>query len=152
MSFGLVPNSFATGTGGAPLSLSQANSLRLAVFDSGAGGSLSLTGLGAAVAAAAGATDIATLVAANGGLFRSTALLTAFRLYTGVASVGFSEVQLAQLDISAIPWSNPTGSTSAPGWRGTYNPATPGVPVLQITGPGVAGTWYLTIRLRGAIG
>jgi hypothetical protein len=152
MSFGLVPGSFAQDAAGAPLSLSLPNTLRLAIFDSGTGGSFLLTGLGAAIAAAVGSFDIAALVNANGGQFRSGPLLTAFRPYTGTPSVGFSEVQLAALDVSCVPWNNPTGSTATPGWRATFNPAAPGAPIMQIVGPGVAGTWYMTIRLRGAIG
>lgn len=152
MSFGLVPGSFAQGTGGSPLSLSLPNTLRLTLFDSGSGGSLALTGLGAAAAAAAGATDIAALVAANGGEFNSTPLLTAFRRYTGAPSVGFAEVQLASLAISAIPYGDPTGFGSLPGWRATFNAGAPGVPILTFVGPGVGGTWYVTIRPLGAIG
>lgn len=152
MALALVPGSFAAGTGTAPLSLSLPNTLRLAIFDDGGGGTLSLTGLGAAVAAAAGTSDISALVRANGGVFRSIPLLTAFRRYVGTTSVGLAELQLAELDISIVPWANPTGSTSTPGWRGTFNPAAPNVPILQFTGPGVAGTWYVTIRVLGAIG
>ena len=152
MAFSLVPGTFARGTGGSPLSLSLPNTLRLTMFDDGSGGSFSLTGLGAAAAAAAGSTDIAALVAANGGEFNSTPLLAAFRRYTGAPSVGFSEVQLATLDISAIPYGDPTGFGSLPGWRATFNPAAPGVPILTLVGPGVGGTWYVTIRPLGAIG
>lgn len=150
MSFGIVPNSFATGTGSAPFSVSRANALRLAVFDSGSGGQMLLTGLGAAVAAAVGGTDIAALVTGNGGVFQSGALLTAFRRYTGPTSVGFSEEALSVLDIFMTPWN--LGAVASPGWRAMFNPAAPNVPVLQINGPAVAGTWYMTIQTRGAIG
>jgi hypothetical protein len=151
MSFGIVPGSFVVGTGGAPLSVSRPNALRLAVFDSGSGGQMLLTGLGAAVAAAVGGTDIAAMVTSNGGQFQSNALLTAFRRYAGLTSVGFAEEALAGLDIFSAPW-NAAVVSSGPAWRATFNPAAPNCPVLQINGPAVAGTWYLTISVRGAIG
>lgn len=150
MAFILIPGSFAVPNVTGVQSVSRPNSLLLAVNDDGGGGVLKLTGLGAAVAAAASTTDIQAMVVANGGTFRSVPLLTPFRRFVGATSVGNANgVLFGGLLFRVFP----SAGTAAvlPGIVGAIS-AVPNVPILSIQGPGVAGTWFVDIQLRAALG
>lgn len=119
------------------------------VQDSGSGGQLYVNGLGVVNAVVANAVDLRTFF---GSAFNSIPLLSAFKTLVGNL-IGEPTGQLVPgLDITMVPIGS-VGLAAMPAvsYVSGIGAGPPQAPYVAISGPGVAGTWRVSMQLRHSI-
>lgn len=147
MSFIMVPSASNT-----TMVVSQPDMCSFVVQDDGGGGNVYLNGLGVGNAQVSNAVDLKTFVTGAGVLWRSEPLRRAFRAVASASILDAIPQLLNNLDISYY-YLNGVGTTQDLGF--TYLIGLSGggstTPYLSMGGPGAAGLWRVTLRLRHSI-